>query len=327
MTNFSLKTLAMKTLAMKTLATAALFVGLSLPASAGTPFSVMLDWFVNPDHGPIIIAKQRGYFAEAGLDVDIIAPADPSDPPKMAAAGEIDLGVSYQPQLYLQHKEGLPVVRVGSLIDSPLYCVMVDADGPIKSLADLKGGRIGFSVPGIEEALMHRMLRTNGVEPEEVESINVNFALTSALAAGTVDAVGGAFRNVELHQMAAIGRKGKCFFPEENGVPTYEELIYETAADRTDFTAIKAFLSATARAAEEIAKDPEGTWLEFKGYAAELDDQLNHDAWFDSYPKFSVEPMAFDKERYQAFGTYLMDIGMIGAVPALDTVTRALANE
>ena len=273
----------------KSLAMSLVFTGLSLPASAGTPFSVMLDWFVNPDHGPIIVAKQRGYFKEAGLDVEIIAPADPSDPPKMAAAGEIDLGVSYQPQLYLQHKEGLPVVRVGSLIDSPLYCIMVDAEGPVKSLADLKGGRVGFSVPGIEEALMHRMLRTNGVEPDEVEQVNVNFALTSALAAGKVDAVGGAFRNFELHQMAMVGRKGKCFFPEENGVPVYEELIYETAADRTDFSAIKAFFKATARAAAEITKDPEGTWEEFKSYAAELDDQLNHDAWFDTYPQILDE--------------------------------------
>lgn len=310
----------------KSLAMSLVFAGLSLPASAGTPFSVMLDWFVNPDHGPIIVAKQRGYFKEAGLDVEIIAPADPSDPPKMAAAGEIDLGVSYQPQLYLQHKEGLPVVRVGSLIDSPLYCIMVDAEGPVKSLADLKGGRVGFSVPGIEEALMHRMLRTNGVEPDEVEQVNVNFALTSALAAGKVDAVGGAFRNFELHQMAMVGRKGKCFFPEENGVPVYEELIYETAADRTDFSAIKAFFKATARAAAEIAKDPEGTWEEFKSYATELDDQLNHDAWFDTYPKFSMKPMALDKARYEAFGAYLNEIGMIATNPSIDDITRDLSG-
>ena len=270
----------------KNLLAALITIGIAAPANAGTPFSVMLDWFVNPDHGPIIIAKQRGYFEDAGLDVDIIAPADPSDPPKMAAAGQVDLGVTYQPQLYLQHEAGLPVVRVGSLIDSPLYCIMVDADGPIKSLADLKGGRVGFSVPGIEEALMHRMLRNDGVEPEEVEQVNVNFALTSALAAGKVDAVGGAFRNFELHQMAMVGRKGKCFFPEEHGVPMYEELVYETAADRKDFSQIKAFLLATARATEAIAKDPEGTWEEFKSYAAELDDQLNHDAWFDTYSKF-----------------------------------------
>ena len=41
--------------------------------------------------GPLIIAQEKGYFAEAGLDVEIIAPADPSAPPKLVAAGQADL--------------------------------------------------------------------------------------------------------------------------------------------------------------------------------------------------------------------------------------------
>ena len=125
----------------------------------------------------------------SGLAVEIIAPADPADPPKMAAAGKVDLAVSYQPQLYLQHEAKLPLVRVGTLVNNPLYCVMVDADGPVKSLADLAGRKVGFSIAGIEEALMHTMLRSNGVDPKDVEQINVNFSLTPALVAGQVEAV------------------------------------------------------------------------------------------------------------------------------------------
>ena len=312
---------------MKSLLAALMLAASVTSAAAESKFSIMLDWFINPDHGPIIIAQQRGYFKEAGLDVEIIAPADPSDPPKMAAAGKIDLAVSYQPQLYLQHKEGLPVIRVGTLISSPLYCVMVDADGPIKSLSDLKGKRVGFSVPGIEEALLHRMLRSNGVEPSEVEQINVNFALTAALAAGRVDATSGAFRNFELHQMEAVDRKGKCFLPEEHGVPSYEELIYETSADRTDFEGVKKFLKATARATKDIAQDPEGTWKEFKSYGAELDDKLNHAAWFDTYSKFAADPISLDVEGYKAFGAYLKEVGMIETVPAVETIARDLGAQ
>ncbi len=65
----------------------------ALPAHAGDRLSIMLDWFVNPDHAPIIVAERRGYFREAGLEVEIIAPPDPSDPPKMVAAGEVDLAI------------------------------------------------------------------------------------------------------------------------------------------------------------------------------------------------------------------------------------------
>lgn len=309
---------------MKTLPLAALIAFAALPAQAADKLSVMLDWFVNPDHGPIIVAQQRGYFREAGLEVEIIPPADPSDPPKMAAAGKVDLAVGYQPQLYLQHAGGLPVVRVGTLVNAPLYCVMVDADGPVGSLADLKGKRVGFSVPGIEEALLHTMLRTNGVDPSTVEQINVNFALTTALAAGQVDAVSGAFRNFELHQMAAIGKTGACFMPEEHGVPAYDELIYLANPATMDRDRIARFLDATARAAREIAADPQAGWVDFKSYAPELDDRLNAAAWPDTVPHLATDPFALDEGRYADFGAFMAEMGLIPAAPAVADVAVAL---
>ena len=78
----------------------------------------MLDWYVNPDHAAIIVAQQKGFFEKNNLEVEIIEPADPSLPPKLVAAGKVDLAINYQPQLYQQVSEGLPLVRVGSLISS-----------------------------------------------------------------------------------------------------------------------------------------------------------------------------------------------------------------
>ena len=51
----------------------------------------------------------------------------------------MDLVINYQPQLYQQVSEGLPLVRVGSLISSPLNSVVVLKNSKIKTLADLKG--------------------------------------------------------------------------------------------------------------------------------------------------------------------------------------------
>lgn len=309
---------------MKTLSLAALLALSALPVRAEDRLSVMLDWFVNPDHGPIIVAQQRGYFAEAGLEVQIIPPADPSDPPKMAAAGEVDLAVGYQPQLYLQHAGGLPVIRVGTLVNAPLYCVMIDAEGPVTDLSALEGKRVGFSVPGIEEALLHTMLRTNGVDPSGVEQINVNFALTTALAAGQVDAVSGAFRNFELHQMAAVGKTGRCFNPEDHGVPAYDELIYLANPATMDSDRIARFLDATARAAREIAADPQAGWEDFKAYAPELDDALNAAAWPDTVPHLATDPVTLDNSRYAAFGAYMAQVGLIPAAPSVADIAVAV---
>src|SRR5579885_995668 len=121
----------------------AIMIGVALPAAAQEKLTVLLDWFINPDHAPLIVAKEAGFFARAGLDVSFVEPADPSAPPRLLAAGQGDIAVTYQPNLYLQVKEGLPVQRVGTLIDTPLNSLVVLADGPVKSITDLKGRTVG----------------------------------------------------------------------------------------------------------------------------------------------------------------------------------------
>ncbi len=297
---------------------------LASPAEAADKLSVMLDWFVNPDHGPIIVAKQKGYFSDAGLDVEIVAPADPSDPPKMVAAGKADLAVTYQPQLYLQHEEGLPLVRVGTLINSPLYCVLTKADGPVQKLADLKGRKVGFSVAGIEEAMLGTMLKADGISIDQVEMVNVNFSLAPSLASGQVDAVSGAFRNFELHQLESLGQKGHCFNPEDHGVPNYDELIYTANPNTLNRDAIQRFLAATEHAAADITADPDNTWKIFASYAPELQDELNKKAWKDTYKHFATHPAALDKTRYADFGAYMQKQGLIKTAPDVGTIVQDL---
>ena len=70
------------------------------------------------------------------------------------------------------------------------------------------------------------MLAEHGLTLDDVELVNVNFALSPALLSGQVDAVIGAFRNFELNQLELEGRPGRAFYPEEEGVPTYDELIF-----------------------------------------------------------------------------------------------------
>ena len=82
---------------------------------------------------------------------------------------------------------------------------MVLADGPVESIADLKGRKVGFSVGGFEDALLGAMLEQHGLKLDDVELVNVNFSLSPALLSGQVDAVIGAFRNFELNQLDARG--------------------------------------------------------------------------------------------------------------------------
>ncbi|MBZ0228404.1 MAG: ABC transporter substrate-binding protein, partial [Bauldia sp.] len=189
------------------------------PAAAADKLTVLLDWFVNPDHAPLVIAREGGYFARADLDVELIAPADPSAPPRLVAAGKGDIAVTYQPDLMLQVNEGLPLVRFGTLVETPLNCLIVLKDGPVKSLADLKGRRVGYSVASFQDAYLSAILASVGLSAADVTLVNVNFNLVTALLSGQVDAALDGYRNFELTQLELEGRPGIAFYPEEHGVP------------------------------------------------------------------------------------------------------------
>ena len=292
---------------MKTL-TLALAV-LALPAHAETRLTVMLDWFVNPDHAPIVLAQELSYFADAGLAVDTVTPSDPNDPPRMVAAGRVDLAVSYQPQLHLSRHQGLPVTRVGTLVETPLTCLVVLADSGIDTPADLSGRKVGFAVAGVQEVMLDAMLADSGLAPTDVEQINIGWSIAPALMSGQVDGVIGAFRNFELNQLRLEGFEGRCLNPEDHGIPAYDELIYLADPARMDRAAIAAFLEATERATAFIKNDPDAAWRMFAGTAAELQTPLNEAAWADTWPRFAGRPAALDAGRYLRFEAFLADQG------------------
>ena len=294
------------------------FLVIGYGPAASEKFTVMLDWFVNPDHGPLFVALERGYFAARGLEVEFIAPADPNDPPKLVAAGKADVAVSYQPQLHLHVDQGLPLRRIGTLIATPLNCLVVLADGPIASISDLKGRKIGYSVGGFEDALLGAILRHHELALSDVTLVNINFSLSPSLISGQVDAVIGAFRNFELNQMALVGRPGRAFFVEEEGIPPYDELILVAHQKRIDDPALRDFVDAVEDGVRYLVNHPDESWELFIRGRAELNDELNKRAWIDTLPRFALRPGALDVARYRRFAGFLKREGLIQEVRAVD---------
>ena len=278
--------------------------------------TLMLDWFVNPNHGPIVIAQQLGYFKQQGLSVDIQEPADPSMPPKLVAAGNIDLAITYQPNLIIDVSEKLPLVRSATLIATPLNTLMVLDDGKINSLSDLKGKKVGIAISGSEEAIIGKMLESVQLNYQDVAIINVGWALSASLASGKVDAIWGGLRNFETNQLELEGFKAKAYFPEEHGVPVYDELVFVANANKYDAKMIKAFNKAIEQATIYIVNHPQQAWNEFVSYAPDtLNNELNKRAWRDTLTRFSLRPAAIDLKRYDDYAQFMFDNKLIKSLP------------
>jgi putative hydroxymethylpyrimidine transport system substrate-binding protein len=317
----SLRRLAVSVLTVLTLVLSLLA---SPQAAQAEKLTLLLDWFLNPDHAPLVVALQKGYFSDAGLEVELIEPADPNDPPKLVAAGKAEVAVTYQPQLHIQAAAGLPLVRIATLVATPLNTLLVLDDSPIKSIADLKGRKVGFSVGGFEDALLKAMLERVGLKLDDITLINVNFSLSPALLSGQVDAVIGAYRNFELNQLEIEGYKGRAFYLEEEGVPPYDELILVANRAKLDDPRLAKLVAAVEKAVQFLINHPEDAWALFVAYRPELNDELNRRAWRDTLPRFALRPAALDRGRYERFARFLEAQGVIATPPPSETYAVTL---
>lgn len=297
---------------------AALLGGVSKPLAASEKMTVVLDWFVNPDHGPLFIALEKGFFSRQGLDVSFQVPSNPNDPPKLIAAKNADIAVSYQPQHYLHVDQGLPLVRIATLVATPLNSLVVLADSGIKNLAQLKGKTVGYSIGGFETVILKVMLESQGLSLDTVKLVNVNFSLSPSLFSKSTDAVIGAFRNFELNQMDIEGRPGRAFYVEEYGIPSYDELILVARREGTKELKFRKFVDALEEGVQFLVNHPDESWKLFIRGRKDLDNQLNRLAWRDTLPRFALRPGALDRARYQRFAKFLKKQGLIKKVPQLD---------
>ena len=215
---------------------------------------MILDWLPNANHAALFAAEHIGAFSRQGLIVNLVAPSDPDLPARLVAAGQADLAISYGTQINMIDSAGLPLVRIATLINSPLNTVMALGDGKIRTLADLKGGKVGISVSGVEDALLAVMLQSVGLQPDDVTSVKINYGMVAALLTGHLDAAIGAYRNAEVLQVQQLGKKPIVFLPEEHGVPVYDELILVARRNSLGDPKLKRFSRCSARRHRRASK-------------------------------------------------------------------------
>jgi putative hydroxymethylpyrimidine transport system substrate-binding protein len=220
--------------------------------------TLILDWFANADHAGVYAAIDRGFFREAGIEVRPQVPSDTAAALKEVAQGKAPFAISYEPEVLLARSEGIPVVAVAALVTAPLNSVMARADRGIARPRDLEGKVVG--APGLpsDRALLDTVVRADGGDPSRVRVRNVGFSLAPALAAGRVDALIGAYWNVEAVEVREKGVPVTVFRLEEHGVPDYDELVVVTseafARDRPE--AVRALLAGLARGQSWAAANP-----------------------------------------------------------------------
>ena len=291
----------------------------SSPIHATQTFTLILDWFPNVDHLPIYVARHQGYFSQEGMEIKIISPSETADALKLAAAGQVDIAISYEPQTIIAAARGLEIMAFGRLIEHPLTTLLFMKDSGIKVPKDLEGKKIGYTVPGLMDILLEAFAKVNHIE--QYTPVNVGFAIVQSLTAGKVDAVMGPFKTYETVTMDHRGYEVAYFELEKWGIPDYDELIFVTSLKnmKKNQAALMTFKKIVDRAIAYVRANPQKALQYYFEEVPEADRRTETDAFKLTLPYYAHD-QKIDVDRWQQFADFAFKHRLIERAVDVKTV-------
>lgn len=224
------------------------------------PVSVLLEWYPNAIHSFIYVAKEKGFYKEEGLDVDILLPSGSNDPIIFTAAGKVDIGFYYMNQLILQKTEqNIPVSSIGAISQESLSVFIAAKDKKILSPKDFENKKIGYSGEPLSEMKIRKLVKDNGGDEKSVQLVDVGFDLITAMVTGRVDVTHGGYRHHEVPVLESKGIEVNYFSAAQYGEPGEYETILVAGDEiiKNKPETLKKFLRASKRGFDYAKKHPE----------------------------------------------------------------------
>ncbi|ENH97233.1 sulfonate/nitrate/taurine ABC transporter extracellular binding protein [Gracilibacillus halophilus YIM-C55.5] len=137
-----------------------------------TEVTFVLDWTPNTNHTGLYVAKDKGYFKEQGLDVEIITPGETSAD-KIVASGEAQFGISAQESVTEARVQDIPIVSIGAVIQHNTSGFAAPVEKNITSPADFAGKTYGGWGAPVESAVIDSLMKQEGASVEDVKITNI----------------------------------------------------------------------------------------------------------------------------------------------------------
>ncbi|CAM3173175.1 ABC transporter substrate-binding protein [Streptobacillus felis] len=148
--------------------------------------TIVLDWVPNTNHTGLFVAKEKGFFNEYGLDVEIVQPPEGSTT-QLIGTGKAQVGISFQDTLakYFAAEEKLPVTAVAAILQHNTSGLVSLKDKNITSFKDLEGKTYGTWEDPTEQAMINKLMANEGASFEKVNVIPYSWDVLKALQTDT----------------------------------------------------------------------------------------------------------------------------------------------
>lgn len=287
-------------------------------ASGLTKITMIQDW-PTPWVGwiPWVVADDKGYFKDAGLEVDIKAPATVSDPVKFISTGRADIAFTTSLDVVLAAEQGAAVRSIGAVTQSNNWGLVFKGKAP--SLESIKGRKIDIYQDAWTKAQLSAMLKSVNLSLDDVDLVTAPDDTAPLLLAGKIDAATG-ITNAEMTEAQVGGGDPSIILAKDHGVPNvYVQILAANDSWLKDHpTEAKGFMSAVQKATEWSLKNPDDALKIFqKRYPKALDPTYAAASWRNTQPLYaSADTKAHgfywnDKERWQQMLDFSKSAGLI----------------
>jgi ABC-type nitrate/sulfonate/bicarbonate transport system substrate-binding protein len=261
-----------------------LFAGLAVPGLSSlakteqlTPVKVLLDWAPNTNHTGIYVALDKGYYAEEGLDVEVLEPAAAGSTEAVVGSGKADMGISFQEAVTHARLSGLPIKSIAAIIQHNTSGFASMATRGIETPKDFEGKRYGGWESPMERAIIGALMRSAGADVEKVQFVNIGIGDLLTFLQRDIDFVWifYGWDGIEA-ELRGLDLDVMMFSDYKDAVPDWYTPVIITSEGliEKDPDKVARFMRATSKGYESAISDPDGAAAILLKYAPELKPEL-----------------------------------------------------
>lgn len=247
------------------------------PAGAAAPVKIRFktDWYPQGEHGGFYQALAKGFYKDAGLDVDIVAGGPGALVPQLMASGQVDVAMSRSDDMIVYASQGLPFVIVGVYMEHDPQALLLHDEDPAKSFGDLNH-RTVMATPGV-----YWMDYLRARYHLELREIPLNYGLAQFMADKTF--IQQCFLTNEPYYVRKNGGHPRTIQLSESGYDPYRVLFTTPEFLREHADAVRAFIAQTIRGWDDFMNgDPS---------PAKAMILARNEAMSDDFINFSIQAM------------------------------------
>lgn len=251
---------------------------LTLMASAAwaqTKVTFQLNWVAGGANAGFAAAVNQGFYRDAGLDVTVVQGNGSANTAQLVASGKSQIAYADAVAVSQLIAKGAPMKVLATVYQSNPNSVLALKKSGIKSLADLKGKKVGVPSGSSQTTMMPLLLKANNLKESDMEMLNMPpTAMVPALLQGQVEAILGSMDAYQI-QLEAQGAELVTFPFATNGVPTVSTSIFaNNDYIKQNPDVVRKFIAASLKGWSYALDNPGGAVKALKAVFPEVNEKL-----------------------------------------------------